>query len=203
MSTIDYTETLAITHCWCGIAVAIPENLMTYARRHKGKAVYCPLGHEFVYGNSVEEQLADEKRRHRATRDLLEAEEAARRSEERSHAQTRGQLRKTRERAKVGVCPVCHRTISQMARHMASKHPDFDPADVTHDHEHEHEEHQRKQSATNTTAVIAFLKDGPKPLAAIREKLDLEAAYAGNLMARMLKRGEVVRLSYGVYGLPA
>ena len=120
MRTIDYTETLTVTSCWCGINLAIPENLYTYAKRRKNHAIYCPLGHDFVFSNTVEEQLADEKRRHAATRDLLHAEE-------RSHRATRGALTKQRKRAKEGVCPCCHRTFKQLAAHMKTKHPEFDP----------------------------------------------------------------------------
>lgn len=32
---------------------------------------------------------------------------------------------RARKRAKHGVCPCCHRTVAQMARHMKTKHPDF------------------------------------------------------------------------------
>jgi hypothetical protein len=37
----------------------------------------------------------------------------------------KGQATRLRNRAKAGVCPCCKRTVSQLARHMASKHPDF------------------------------------------------------------------------------
>ena len=118
--TMEYTETLIVTHCWCGIACAVPENLFTYTKRHKGKAIFCPRGHEFIFGNTVEEQLADEKRRHAATRDLL-------RTEERSHQATRGHLTRQRKRAAAGVCPCCHRSFQNVQRHVQVKHPDFNP----------------------------------------------------------------------------
>lgn len=122
-ATMQYTETLVVTHCWCGIAVAIPSNLNAYAHRHKDKAVFCPLGHEFIYSDTVEEQLAAEKRRHAATRDLLHAEE-------RSHQTTRGHLTRQRKRAAAGVCPCCHRNFQNVKRHMTTKHPDFKPEEL-------------------------------------------------------------------------
>lgn len=32
---------------------------------------------------------------------------------------------KLKKRASAGICPCCNRTVSQMARHMKSKHPEF------------------------------------------------------------------------------
>ncbi len=118
--TLDYTETLTVTSCWCGIRVAIPDNLFRYAHDRKGHAIFCPLGHEFVFGNSYEERYRAELRRVEATRDLLAAEE-------RSHSATKGQLTRARKRAAAGVCPCCQRTFQNVARHVATKHPDFEP----------------------------------------------------------------------------
>lgn len=115
---MQYTEKLVVTSCWCGINLAIPSNLYEYANRRKGHGVYCPLGHSFIFTNTIEEQLAREKQRHEATRDLLAAEE-------RSHSATRGNLTKARKRAAAGVCPCCQRTFQNVARHVACKHPDF------------------------------------------------------------------------------
>lgn len=123
MPSLDYTETLAVTTCWCGINLAIPANLLSFARNHKGHSIYCPLGHTFVFTDSFEEQLKRERQRHEATRSLLHAEE-------RSHSATRGQLTRARKRAAAGVCPCCQRTFQNVARHVASKHPDFKPEAV-------------------------------------------------------------------------
>jgi hypothetical protein len=120
---MTYTETLLVTHCWCGIALAVPENLHAYAKRHKGKEIYCPLGHTFVYTDTFEEKYEREQRAHRATRDLLGVEE-------RSHVATRGHLTRARARAAAGVCPCCHRSFENLARHVKSKHPDFKPSEL-------------------------------------------------------------------------
>lgn len=123
--SMTYTETLIVTHCWCGIALAIPETLNARMRESDKHGAYCPLGHRFVYGNTVTEQneklKADLERAHRrteATRDLL-------RQEERSHAATRGVVTKLKKRASAGVCPCCHRSFENLRRHMTSKHPDY------------------------------------------------------------------------------
>ena len=64
---MTYTETLEVTSCWCGIHLAVPDNLLRWARESNDNAVYCPRGHKFVFGNSFEAKLEDERRRHRAT----------------------------------------------------------------------------------------------------------------------------------------
>lgn len=117
---MTYSETLVVTHCWCGIALAIPDTLHRYAHRHKGKEVYCPLGHTFIFNDTIEEQLTRERIRHAATKDLLQAEE-------RSHTATRGHLTRQRKRAAAGLCPCCKRHFTNVERHVASKHPDFNP----------------------------------------------------------------------------
>ena len=130
MPTITYVGNLVTTSCWCGIHLAIPEDLYRIARRNKGKAVWCPLGHEFIFSNTTEEQLAqarkeaaDARRREEATRSLLQ-------HEERSHAATRGHVtRKKKElsRVKAGICPCCTRHFVNLERHMATKHKGYTP----------------------------------------------------------------------------
>jgi hypothetical protein len=130
MQTITYVGKLVTTSCWCGIHLAIPEDLYRIARRNKGKAVWCPLGHEFIFSNTTEEQLAqarkeaaDARRREEATRSLLQ-------HEERSHAATRGHVtRKKKElsRVKAGICPCCTRHFVNLERHMATKHKGYTP----------------------------------------------------------------------------
>lgn len=122
MAEMTYQETLIVTHCHCGIALAIPSNLHR-VMLDEGKSAHCPLGHTFVYGNPYKEQLDAEKRRHSATRDLL-------RAEERSHVATRGHLTRARARAAAGVCPCCHRHFENVERHVKSKHPNFKPGEL-------------------------------------------------------------------------
>ena len=124
MPEITYRETLTVVTCTCGINFAIPDALNRQLLDHPSgsgantKSVYCPLGHRWHYlGKSPEQKLADERKRTQAVRDLLAAEE-------RSHSATKGQLTKVKKRVAHGVCPCCHRTFANVARHMAAKHPD-------------------------------------------------------------------------------
>jgi hypothetical protein len=128
--TLHYSGTLIVTSCWCGIPLAVPRELYDEARRLKGKHIYCPVGHQFVYSNTTQEQLAEAERalgrakqRERAVRELLT-------HEEQSHRATKGHVtRKKKELARVknGVCPCCNRSFANLARHMAGQHPDFTP----------------------------------------------------------------------------
>lgn len=130
MATITYVGKLVTTSCWCGIHLAIPDDLYSIAKRNKDKTVWCPLGHKFVYSNTTEEQLAKAKlettrarQREQAVRDLLE-------QEEHSHRATKGHVtRKKKElaRVKAGICPCCNRSFQNLARHMESKHADWKP----------------------------------------------------------------------------
>ena len=125
--TMTYSETLVVTHCWCGIPFAIPENLYDWMQRRKDNGCKCPMGHSMVFSNTLEEQLEENKRRlnqavqrEASTRSLL-------REEERSHAATRGHLTRAKKqvhRADNGVCPHCNRTFQNLQRHVKTKHPE-------------------------------------------------------------------------------
>jgi hypothetical protein len=131
-ATMQYTGRLVITSCWCGIHMAIPEDLYDIAQRKEGKQVWCPLGHTFVYGDAENKRLRREAAQAQARleeerrRRMAEAE-LRRDTELRLRAQ-KGATTKARKRHAAGVCPACKRTFSQLARHMESQHPDFDPA---------------------------------------------------------------------------
>lgn len=132
--TITYTGSLVVTSCWCGIQLAIPNDLYDFAKR-KGQNVYCPLGHSFVYGDTKYKQLereAEEARaqlaRERARRDQAEAEAEHQKARARGY---KGAMVQTKKRAAKGVCPVpgCRRHFVDVQRHVESKHPGWDGAE--------------------------------------------------------------------------
>jgi hypothetical protein len=130
MATLTYTGTLQITSCWCGIKLAIPRDLYDMATRHEHHTVWCPLGHKFVYGDTTEKELAEERQRRRRAEEAASARLDLLRHEERSHAATRGHVtrkKKQLERVSGGVCPCCNRTFKALARHMKTQHPGFKP----------------------------------------------------------------------------
>lgn len=115
---------LVTTTCWCGVHLAIPRNLWRWARGDEHNAVFCPLGHEFVYGDSDRKKLEAAEARERHLKDQLEAAAA-------DAEATRVKLIRDRHRFANGVCPCCNRSFENVARHMRTQHPDFDPADLT------------------------------------------------------------------------
>lgn len=119
--TISYTETLEVTQCYCGINLAVPDNLLRNAREN-GTNIYCPLGHVFGWTETKADKLAKQLEREQR----LSASRLAELDQEKaSHSSTKGQLTKARKRAANGVCQCCHRSFVDVARHMKSKHPDF------------------------------------------------------------------------------
>lgn len=120
-------DNLVCTTCWCGIRLAIPENLYDFAQvSDPGKvAIHCPLGHEFVYNNN---RLGKERERaERAERRATAERELREHTEHKLRAQ-KGATTKARKRHAAGVCPCCRRTFQNVRRHMSTQHPDYDPA---------------------------------------------------------------------------
>lgn len=124
-NTIIRTTVFQDIDCYlCGVPFALTERLYSQ-RLDDGANFYCPNGHQQHFTESTrdklrkaEERLAEERRRTKAARDLLE-------HEERSHAATRGHLTRHKKRVSAGVCPCCNRTFQQLARHMKTKHPEY------------------------------------------------------------------------------
>lgn len=118
MPSLNYTETLTVVSCTCGISYAIPESL-DRQMHDRGKSIYCPNGHQWHYTESLEKKLQREKDRAARIQAQLDQSEASLRAQ-------RGvatKLRKKVERAEHGVCPHCNRTFQNLMRHMETKHP--------------------------------------------------------------------------------
>jgi hypothetical protein len=128
---IHFTTTLESTECYkCGVTFAIPADMMNTAR-NKGRDLtfYCPNGHGQSFVESeverLKRQLAAEKasaERARVDRDFWRVQKDI---ADRQVAAQRGINTKLKKRIGAGVCPCCQRTVSQLARHMKSKHPEF------------------------------------------------------------------------------
>ena len=128
--TLEYTGRLVITTCWCGLAQAIPSDLMRMAEQ-TGKAVWCPLGHEWVVKETeldrTKKRLEAAERQVRIAQNQrdgwrLEAEDA-----ERSRRAYKGHLTRIRNKVANGVCPVagCRRHFDNVQAHIATQHPDW------------------------------------------------------------------------------
>lgn len=128
--TMTYTETLEVTRCWCGIALAIPTNLLRHAH-DDGQSVYCPLGHQFSWRETEADRLrtklerAESQREREANR--ARAERDLREDTERRLAAQKGATTRAKNRHAAGVCPGCKRSFVQLRRHMEAKHPELIP----------------------------------------------------------------------------
>jgi hypothetical protein len=138
-ATLNFAVTFTVLTCCnaeCGVQWAMTDEYI--ARRRKDHAwFYCPSGHQQHYSGETPEEkrireLEAEKEKfqrwHAGARQDATIEREARKSVERRLSATKGVLTRTKNRVARGVCPCCNRTVSQLARHMAAKHPEYTPA---------------------------------------------------------------------------
>jgi len=118
---------LSLTTCWCGIIHSVPKALLdTVIAQGPNGTIYCPLGHSGCWpAGKTEEQLANEKAERLQRRLTAEQDTSARLQANLTAA--KGQLTKARNRAAKGVCPhpSCKRSFVNVARHVATCHPEL------------------------------------------------------------------------------
>lgn len=109
--------------CICGVTWAWPAYMRRQALESSERWFYCPNGHKQHFSKSEIDRL-----REKLTEQTRIATEQAERAlkAERAKKLTALKLRNLKKRAAAGVCPCCHRTFSQVARHMATKHPEYE-----------------------------------------------------------------------------
>jgi septal ring factor EnvC (AmiA/AmiB activator) len=106
------------TCCACGVLFAMPEDFNDRLRE-TGTTFYCPNGHRQSYNSEIEKLKRDLDAERTRTKRLREEVD----NERNRHAATKGQLTKLQHRADRGVCPHCHRSFVNVARHVETKHP--------------------------------------------------------------------------------
>lgn len=119
LQTVTFKTTTCIQ---CGCPIALVDDLYDWRLKDQ-KDFYCPNGHAQRFIGETEEarlkrELLDAQRRRDFERNRAE-------SAERQLAAAEASKKRFKKRVAAGVCPCCHRTVGQMARHMKSKHPDF------------------------------------------------------------------------------
>ncbi len=124
------TELRALQCGTCGVWHAIPE-AMHESCLSEGGYWTCPNGHSRGYSEgSLQSRLEKEiKRREWAEANANRQMERADSIERKRIAQKAATTRLA-NRIKARVCPCCHRTFKQLERHMANKHPDYNPESV-------------------------------------------------------------------------
>lgn len=126
-ATLVYTGQLVVTSCWCGIGVAIPSSLYKEAQANHRKAVFCPIGHEFVFGGESE---ADKfKRLYAEAQDRAVVARAEADQAEASRRAWKGQATRARNRVLAGSCPFCGQHLRDVQRHVERMHGDEASAD--------------------------------------------------------------------------
>jgi hypothetical protein len=103
-------------------------------RRADGKEFFCPNGHSNFYRDNEHDRVRQERDRLKQQLaqkdDTIAYQRAQREAAEKLASVRKGQVTRLKNRAAAGVCPCCNRTVSQMAKHMASKHPTFKAEEV-------------------------------------------------------------------------
>lgn len=118
------TDLLTETCFKCGVLFAMTEDFQENLRRNRN-TFYCPNGHGQVYtGKTDAQKLKDAEARETALNDQLFAAVA-------DAEKTRGDLIRARIRIANGVCPCCNRSFENVRRHIATKHPDYNPGKLT------------------------------------------------------------------------
>lgn len=96
-------------------------------RREDHEHFYCPNGHQNFYNGPTEAEKERDRYkrmydsaewRAKSWRDQAEAAERSRRGQKAANT-------RLKKRIAAGVCPCCHRTFSNVERHMSNQHPDF------------------------------------------------------------------------------
>lgn len=115
-TALDLAQSLeAETCCTCGVLFAIPAHLRAQLRKNHNW-FYCPNGHTQHYTSETDaEKLKKQVER------LTKEKEWAVQAQTKAEAETA----KLKKRVAKGTCPCCKRTVSQLARHMETKHPGY------------------------------------------------------------------------------
>lgn len=123
---------ISVTCAECGCSFGVRHSLNEWFRADARRWFFCPHGHQQHYTNADNdlEKVRRERDRIKQQNAMLaqEAAEAAEREKaaRRQAAAFRGVATRMKNRVKAGVCPCCNRTFSDLARHMAHKHPDME-----------------------------------------------------------------------------
>lgn len=126
LPALSFTETYELEACAnCGIQFAMPVVFIQKRRQDHG-SFYCPNGHSLVYRGKSEVER-ERERRIAAEAKAAQWEDRHDVAERRRRAE-KGQRTRVLNRIHNGVCPHCGRTFDNLARHMATKHPQEQPS---------------------------------------------------------------------------
>lgn len=111
----------------CGIWFGVDEYFDNERRKDK-RTFFCPNGHPMSFGEGeadrVRKQLAEKQRELDQERQRVAMERQMRIDTENTLLKERKEHKRQSKRIHAGVCPCCNRTFQNVARHMATKHPE-------------------------------------------------------------------------------
>lgn len=110
----------------CGVIFGIPSTLED-RRREDHRSFYCPNGHSMHFSGltPTEQKLQAERERAARLRTQMLAQQDQARAALQEAAEAKASEVRLRWRVGNGVCPCCGRTFAPLAKHVASKHPEF------------------------------------------------------------------------------
>ncbi|GAF84707.1 unnamed protein product [marine sediment metagenome] len=120
----DVSTIVIETCCNCGIRFGLPKEFQDRLR-DKGEDFYCPNGHVLHYSDTIQNKLAEAKRRAEYLEAGLEAQCDETAKEKRRRVALRGVITRTKNRISNGVCPCCKRQFKNLHNHMKTKHPNY------------------------------------------------------------------------------
>lgn len=115
----------------CGVRFGVPFGYTDNHRKNKER-FYCPNGHAMSYTESEADKLRRERDRLKQENARLEEEKqlawrAENAQKERADAAVKREKRLLKRAAAGAACPCCNRNFANLARHIAAKHPTFEP----------------------------------------------------------------------------
>ena len=125
ITTVSQTVSVNVSDApCCGSWVALTKE-QEALRRQNGKTFYCSNGHPLSYSGVLTQIKAERDKAFTEVRDLRTQAQALRAANDDLLTEVNRQKKQVaniKRRAAAGVCPECHRTFSQVARHMQTKH---------------------------------------------------------------------------------
>lgn len=123
---------------YCKSQIWIPVELYNSCKRSSKIGFFCAYGHEQVFAREETEEAKLRRERDRLVQQMAFKDDQIRSALKKAGEAEAARVKLAKEakamktRVSAGTCPCCHRTVSQMARHMKTKHPNFIQAHEVH-----------------------------------------------------------------------
>ena len=123
-------RTFIIESCYnCGVLFGMDCRMQETLLRD-GKTFYCPNGHGQIYTNATVKQLEEAQKALAAERARHDQTKAHLKNTNNRLNATKGLVTRTKRRLAKGICPCCMEKFSELGKHMAEKHPEYEADDT-------------------------------------------------------------------------